>query len=135
MVTKLIFFPNQYVEWILAFLGISEFDYCLYRLKWLIADVIWCKNRYFLGDLKSNSTMYHAKSTPNVIWLFFILNFCTVLYCLCFIKSFSTLLCWIDHKLFVIWKTVLTLSPTLDCLCIKSQNYLPDTPKTDEFII
>ena len=27
MVTKLIFFPNQYVEWILAFLEKSNFDY------------------------------------------------------------------------------------------------------------
>ena len=29
MVTKLIFSPNQYVEWILDFLEISDFDYCL----------------------------------------------------------------------------------------------------------
>ena len=31
MVTKLIFFPNQYVEWILAFSEKSDFDYCLLR--------------------------------------------------------------------------------------------------------
>ena len=32
MVKKLIFFPSQYVEWILAFLEIRDFDYCLDRL-------------------------------------------------------------------------------------------------------
>ena len=58
MVTKLIFSPNQYVEWILAFLEKSDFDYAT---SWIYG--VWSKAMQLRGSANDKTQL-----------LFFIFN-------------------------------------------------------------
>ena len=71
MVTKLIFFPNQYVEWILAFLEKSDFDYWASTVQVVdhlkdVKHVKHLKNMEYLNNVELIKYVEHRKDVEHV---------------------------------------------------------------------